>query len=387
VAQYSFPWEKKPRILPVNPYIHAIGTAVPPHQIPQAAHCEILKNANGMSREEKLLLQRIYSRSGISKRHSVLAEFAQDDQPGNFIFHPAGHVPETPVSRRMDLYENYAPGLCAAAAVDCLRQLPSLEISRITHLVTFSCTGMYAPGIDMQLVEMLGLARSVERTCINFMGCYAAINALKTARHICRSQPGAVVLVAGVELCSIHFRKSTRQDHVVANAIFGDGAAACILSAPDLRDDPDTPALRVLDFYAEFEPAGKEEMAWRIGDQGFDLRLSSYVPSLIQENIRALAERFFQRAGLKQDDIDLYAIHPGGMKILEACELALGISKEQNRISYDVLKEYGNMSAVTVLFVLRAHLDKLSQQDKGKKMLACAFGPGLTMESMIAEVS
>lgn len=374
----------KSTILPKQPVIHAIGTAVPPHQIPQQLICSILQNANGMSRGEKLLLRKIYTNSGIDSRYSVLEEFRGEDRPENILFHPAGKIPPLPVSRRMELYETYAPGLCAQAVADCLQQLPGGTASRITHLVTFSCTGMHAPGIDMYLVEKFGLARSVERTCINFMGCYAAINALKTAWHISRSQPGAVVLVAGVELCTLHFRKSSQQDHVVANAIFGDGAAACCVSAGELESK--TPQLRLDDFYAEFEPAGKEQMVWRIGDHGFDLKLSAYVPALIRENIDSLLRKFFDRAEISKEDISYYAIHPGGMRILEACENALSIPKSQNEFAYHVLRQYGNMSAVTILFVLKNHLDAFAPADKGKKLLACAFGPGLTMESMLGAV-
>jgi predicted naringenin-chalcone synthase len=357
---------------------------VPEHRIPQLEHLEILKNANGMNRGEKLLLQRIYSHSGIESRHSVLEEFAHDDNDSNVLFHPAGVLPAPSVSRRMELYEMYAPDLCAGAVSDCLGQLPSLERSRITHVITFSCTGMHAPGIDMQLVEKFGLNRNVERTCINFMGCYAGINALKTAWHIGRSQPNAVVLVAGVELCTLHYQKSNVQDQVVANAIFADGAAACIVSSAEIE----SPAvkLRLQNFYAEFEPAGKDEMVWRIGEQGFDLKLSAYVPALVKENIHALTEKLFHRSGISQEEISCYAIHPGGVKILEACEAALNISKEQNAFSYEVLRKYGNMSAVTVVFVLQLWMRSFTADDKGKKLLACAFGPGLTMESLVAEV-
>ncbi len=374
----------KTTILPEQPVIHAIGTAVPPYQIPQQLHCSILQNANGMDRGEKLLLQKIYSNSGIESRYSVLEEFRKEDHPENILFHPAGKVPPLPVSRRMELYETYAPGLCAQAVADCLQQLPASTASRITHLVTFSCTGMHAPGIDMYLIEKFGLARNIERTCINFMGCYAAINALKAAWHISRSQPGSVVLVAGVELCTLHFRKSNVPDHVVANAIFGDGAAACCVSSGELKSE--MRQLRLHDFYAEFEPAGKEQMVWRIGDHGFDLKLSAYVPALIRENIASLLGKFFDRAEIGKNEISYYAIHPGGMRILEACETALEIPKSQNGFSYDVLRRYGNMSAVTILFVLKQYLDSFTHADKGKKLLGCAFGPGLTMESMLAAV-
>jgi alpha-pyrone synthase len=172
----------------------------------------------------------------------------------------------------------------------------------------------------------------------------------------------------------------------VANAIFGDGAAAAIISSRTFVNEGQ-PCLVLRNFYSEFEPNASEDMVWRIGDYGFDLRLTPDVPNVVKGNIRGLVDRLFLRAGLEQDDIDYYAIHPGGVKILEACEEALGISRDDNAISYSILRDYGNMSSVTVMFVLSRYLEKLGNADKGKKFISCAFGPGLTMESMILEVA
>lgn len=367
-----------------HPFIQAIGTAVPENRISQEEHFSILESANGMSREEKLVLRRIYSRSGIEYRHSVLNEFAAADKEQNVLFHPSGKYPDTPVSTRMDIYECYAGSLCLQAVEECLAQLAGLQRTAVTHVITFSCTGMYAPGLDIEIIEKAGLPRSAERTCINFMGCYAAINALKAAYHICRSEEDAVVLIAGVELCSLHYQKSNEPNQVVANALFADGAAAAIISAKDLGARI---KLQLNTFYSEFEQSAAEDMVWRIGNVGFDLKLSPEVPGVVKNNINELVQKLFARSGLKQVDIDYYAIHPGGMKILEACEQSLHVTKEQNEISYGVLRDFGNMSSVTILFVLKRYLDALSETDKGKHMLACAFGPGITMESMIAEIA
>jgi predicted naringenin-chalcone synthase len=284
----------------------------------------------------------------------------------------------------MSIYEKHAAALCEMAIRNCIAQL-NLPMSEITHLVTFSCTGMYAPGLDIQLVQRMGLVNHVERTCINFMGCYAGISALKTANHIAKSDPSAVVLVTGVELCTIHYRKSEDDDQVVANALFGDGAAACIVSSKQTMGQGRI-GLRFSNFYSEFDPSGNDEMVWRIGDFGFELRLSSYVPALISKSINALVKKLLLKAGLSKEEIAYYAIHPGGRKILEVCEQALEITKEQNKISYEVLQDYGNMSSVTIFFVLQRLMQNLSSQEKGKKIFSCAFGPGLTMESMIIEV-
>ncbi|MGN6567562.1 MAG: type III polyketide synthase [Flavipsychrobacter sp.] len=367
--------------------IKAISTAVPENKISQEEHYSILESANGMSREEKLRLRRIYSRSGIEFRHSVLDEFGREDKPENILFHPAGVIPSATVSKRMELYELHAANLCVKAVEECFDMLPELKATDITHIITFSCTGMFAPGVDIQLVERLGMQRNVERTCVNFMGCYAAINALKVAYHISRSQPDAIVLLAGVELCSLHYQKSNEQNQVVANALFSDGAAAAIVTTKNLQKRLPQPDLLLRNFYAEFEQTASEDMVWRIGNVGFDLRLTTEVPNIVRNNIKLLTEKLFAKTKLSKNDIDYYAIHPGGRKILEACEEALEITPDQNSISYEVLRNYGNMSSVTVLFVLKEYLRRLSQDDIGKNILACAFGPGITMESMIAAIA
>lgn len=369
-----------------NPFIQSIGCAVPDNKIPQKKHYAILEAATEMEREEQLKLRLIYSRSGIESRYSVLSEFGREEQEGNILFYPANHHPAVPVSLRMDLYEKYAAELSQKAVAACLADLPTLSPDSITHLITFSCTGMSAPGTDIQLIELFGLSRNIERTCINFMGCQAAVNALKVADYIARSNADAIVLISGVELCTLHYQKSESQDQMLANALFADGAAAAIISSKDLRSTSH-PGFLLRAFHSEFDPAGSNEMVWRVGDFGFDIRLSAYVPDLIKNKIAELTTRLFKKNNISPEDIDLYALHPGGIKILEACEAALGIGKEKNAVSYAVLKEYGNMSSVTILFVLKQYMMMPVQEIKGKKILGCAFGPGLTMESMLLEVN
>lgn len=369
-----------------QPKIYAIGTANPAHKILQQAHYAILEHANGLSREQKLMLRSIYSHSGIEYRHSVLNEFSSPDDAANEVFHPSGQYDNATVSKRMELYEQHAARLCYEAAQNCLEQLVDFDKGSITHVVSFSCTGMYAPGIDIQTVERLGLNRNVERTCINFMGCYAAINAMKMAYHIARSQPQAVIMLAGVELCSLHYQKNNQANQLVANALFGDGAAVAIVSAASLHTKSAV-TFCLKEFYAEFEHSASDDMVWRIGDSGFDLQLTPEVPHIVRDNIAPLLEKLFDKAGLTKEQVSHYAIHPGGIKILEACEQALGIGKEQNEVSYQVLNRYGNMSSVTILFVLREYMQRLTNANAGEKLLACAFGPGITMESMIIEIN
>jgi predicted naringenin-chalcone synthase len=183
-----------------------------------------------------------------------------------------------------------------------------------------------------------------------------------------------------VELCSIHFQKNSEDDHLLSAALFGDGAAAMLMQGGAAS------GLKPVRFFSDLARQGHDDMAWHVGDHGFEMRLSSYVPELIEAGIGTLTERLLQRLGLRVEDIDFFAIHPGGKKILESIEKALKMSADHNAPAYHVLRQYGNMSSPTVLFVLREILEKLSADDRGKKVLSFAFGPGLTLESMLLEV-
>jgi predicted naringenin-chalcone synthase len=237
---------------------------------------------------------------------------------------------------------------------------------------------MYAPGLDIELVEKLRLPTHAQRTSINFMGCYAAFNALKVADHVVKADPNAHVLVVCVELCSIHLQQSTEDESLLSNAIFGDGAAAMLVSSkPTFR------SLELQHFYSDLSLHAKEEMGWYIGDHGFEMRLSPKVPDTIKEGISSLTSRLLKNLQLEVDDIDYFAVHPGGKRILDVIEEKLGLSKEQNQPAREVLRTYGNMSSPTVLFVIKKIMDGLKGEDHGKHILSFAFGPGLTMESAL----
>lgn len=364
--------------------LYATGTAVPQHRIMQSEHATRILAANNMSRESRIRLRSIYGKSGIDSRYSVLSEFAANDESNNNIFIPSGGSDVYDIGERMELFETHASELSIQSVKNCLVKLPLLNPESITHVITFSCTGLFSPGLDILLVEKFGLNRDTERVCLNFMGCYAAVSALKTAWHICRSQPGAVVLLSGVELCTLHYLKSEEQDQILANALFADGAAAAIVSSADIQTNGNVLTLDA--FFSGFEPDGSKDMVWRIGSSAFRLSLSSYVPALVEKNIGSLVSGLMQKASLNKTIPDFYAIHPGGLKILDACRKALNISHDDLQISYDILKDYGNMSSVTILFVLEKFMEKLSTVDHNKKMLACAFGPGLTIESVLLSV-
>jgi alpha-pyrone synthase len=351
--------------------IVSIGTAVPSNKIAQTRHLDYVLNTYELDPTASTRLQKIYNSCGIDSRHTVLEDFL---------------IENASTGQRMELYKEHALPLCLKAVRDCLEGLVDYDVKNISHLITFSCTGMYAPGLDVDLIKALQLGVHVERSCINFMGCYAAFNALKLAQHIVRSQPGANVLLAGVELCSLHNRFSKETDQLVANAIFGDGAAA-VLVAGETNNNYEGKNVRLglRHFYSEFQDASSD-MAWTIGDKGFQLKLSSYVPKIIERGIAELVDKLMNGINSETKGDLLYAIHPGGTAVLHACEKALNINANDNAHSYSVLRRFGNMSSVTVLFVLKEYLAALKPSDNGKTLLSCGFGPGITIESMLLQV-
>ena len=365
-------------------YLSAIGTANPVHRLAQPQIADFMAGALQFGPDDTRRLRALYRVSGIQYRYSVLADYGQANGDYTFFPNTPGLEPFPSVGQRMASYREHALPLSVAAVQDCLRQAPDVAPASLTHLITVSCTGMYAPGLDIELVQALGLSSNIRRTCVNFMGCYAAVNALKLADAFCRADQSARVLIVCTELCTLHFQKSSEDDHLVSNALFADGSAACLVLGEPLPGA--APSLAMQAFHCGLEPDGHDDMAWHINDFGFEMTLSSYVPKLIQKGIRNLTDELLASLPVRLEDIHAFAIHPGGRKILETIEQALGLQKEDNRFAYQVLRDYGNMSSATVLFVLRDLLASLTPADAGAPVLSFAFGPGLTLEAMLLEV-
>lgn len=360
-------------------YITSIGIANPEHQIEQTAIANFMVKAMKLSEDDERKLRALHRMSGIETRYSVLNDYSKTEH-FEFYSNTSDAFPST--KQRAELFQKHAIHLATLSAEKCLSQIADIKRSEITHLVVVSCTGMYAPGLDIDLVKVLGLKSSIERTCINFMGCYAAFNALKLAHSFCQQNSLTKVLVVCVELCSIHFQREATEDNLLANSLFADGSAALLVEAQPRNGIN----LKPISFFCDIATSGEHDMAWSIGDFGFEMRLSSYVPEVIKGGIKKLTASLLEKINFRLSDISFFAIHPGGKKILEAIETELSITKEQNQFAYQVLKKFGNMSSPTVLFVLHELASTLQAADEGKKILSFAFGPGLTLESMVLEV-
>ena len=329
-------------------------------------------------------LKKIYDNSAINYRYSAIPDFGLNDFAANQFFPANENLEPFPnTKQRMNFYCENAIKIAIAAAQNCLAAFDASFTGKISHLITVSCTGMYAPGIDIDLVENLGLNRSTERTCINFMGCYGSINALKLADFICRANPEAKVLIVSVELCTLHFQKENTVENWVANSLFSDGAAAALVENTGKRSIAQ-PYFSLKNFYAEYIYEAKNEMNWHIGNFGYEMILTSKVSKQIQKCIRALADQILQKSGLVLAEIDQFAIHPGGKKILDAAEAGLGICACKNSMAHQVLQDYGNMSSATILFVLKKILEEKTESAT-QNILGFAFGPGLTVESMVLQ--
>ena len=360
-------------------YITAIGTAVPQNCFPQTQIAEFMASALQMNDYDQRRLKALYRTTKITQRHSVLTDYGKHFSEHEFYPQSADLEPFPSISQRMTAYQQHALPLCLEAIKNLKQDIPN---KGITHIITVSCTGMYAPGLDIEIISSLGLKTTIQRTAINFMGCYGAFNGLKMADTICKADPKAKVLMLSVELCTIHFQKKMDEDFLLSNALFADGAAAVLIEAEGGKN-----SLEMRSFFCDLYFEGKQDMAWKVADFGFEMTLTSYIPKLVKTGIKSLIDRLLDNAGMTNKDIDLYAMHPGGKAILEAIESALEITKEDNKYSYEILRDYGNMSSCTVLFVLNEILKNTSESDKNKNILSCAFGPGLTLESMVLRVN
>lgn len=350
-------------------FLNRIATAVPDHDVHGAfvAFAEGLL-AHGPDPRTRSLFQRMASRSGIEHRYSVLTpnQASTEFHINAHDFYRTGAFPETPA--RMKVFEEFAPVLMRRA-LDRL-QLTATERSGITHVLVTTCTGLYAPGLDFEAVDHLGLSPAVERTVIGFMGCYAAINGLKTARHILRSDPQARVLMVNLELCTLHLQQTTDLEQVLSFLVFADGCAASLLSTE--------PAGFALDsFRAVLIPSTRDLITWRVGGLGFDMFLSGQVPSAIGRALEASGPELTRPAAVPE--IDLWAVHPGGKSVLDAVERGLNLPAGALNCSRDVLQQFGNMSSATVMFVLER---LLAEARPGQRGCAMSFGPGLTAETM-----
>ncbi len=358
--------------------IAGIGTALPENRLSQKEAATLAREFLSSDDERLRLLPVLYRRTGVRARHSVLDGWSGEELAAGSGFYASarGECDRGPTTgERVERFAAEAAPLAAAAAGRALSEA-ELDPGRITHLVTVSCTGMSAPGFDQGLVRRLDLRRQLARSHIGFMGCHGAMNGLRVARAFVEADPEACVLLAAVELCSLHVHYGWDPEKIVANAIFADGAAALVGVG---GNGAAAGAWRVETNGSQIIPDSEDAMTWKIGDHGFEMTLSPRVPDLIGPHVRPWLEDWLAEQDLAVDDVGSWAVHPGGPRILSAFQGAVGLDRAVLADSWGVLAECGNMSSPTILFIV----DRLRRRGAPRPVVALGFGPGLAVEAAL----
>lgn len=360
--------------------IHGLGTANPPDAVSAADGLGLARKLAGADVRTSTWLVPVYEKSGVERRFQVIGGAVvrdvldgEDRVNSPFFPTPARDNVGPTTAERMTMYAAEAGPLALRAAARAVAE-SGFAPDSFTHLVTVSCTGFGAPGVDLALIRGLGLRPTVERTHVGFMGCHGALNGLRVAHAFAAANPGARVLVAAVELCSLHYYYGNEADKLIANAIFADGAAAVAGQAGDRGRGWSLRASGSC-----LIPESAADMAWTVGDNGFAMTLSRRVPGLIAAHLRPWLEGWLRDNGVSLADVKSWAVHPGGPKILVAAEEALGLPPAALAPSRAVFADRGNMSSPTVLFVL----DRLRRENAPGPCVALGFGPGLVAEAAL----
>ena len=366
--------------------LESIATGNPPAHGAQADAAAFMQRVESLPSSIRRRIPDIYAASGIDVRYSCVEDYLCEEPEAFDFFAPNWSLAPAPTTaQRTRKYREAVVPLAEGVAREALAEA-GLDPSGVTHLVAVSCTGFFAPGFDIELVKRLGLPAHTQRTFIGFMGCYAAFNALRVAHGFCQSDPEARVLVVCAELCTLHFQVNNTFEHAIVNALFSDGAAAAVLAARP--DDAAQGRLAYVANHSLLDDDSMGDMTWDIGDTGFLMGLSSRVPGVIAQNLPAYLDALLGPQALDRNDIDFWAIHPGGRAIVEKAQAVLGLPDAAVRDSLDVLRRHGNMSSPTILFVLKRFLDQHRAHQAGggagfRHGVAMAFGPGLTLEGCL----
>lgn len=358
--------------------IISIGTAVPEYGTSQSTILDFMQAAysdDTASRKLKIL----FNYSGINTRYSVIPDFDKINNQ-HYLFNGNQIVPS--VEKRLEIFKDRAVSLAIKAIQDALSKLnTTLEEFRITHLITVSCTGVYAPGIDAEIMEKLDLPNDIFHTSINFVGCNAAFPALKLGDMIIKTDAQAKVMIVCVELCTIHFQPKNNHDNLLSNTIFGDGAAAVILASDKGAEKNHQSGMLINGFYSLLLSRGKNLMSWNVTPVNFEMVLDAKVPEFIGEEVDDIVLKAGKKLNIKAENIDKWAVHPGGKKILEAVKKQLQLKDKDLQYSYKVLDEFGNMSSPTILFVLNEIMRAGLKQNES--IFSIGFGPGLSIETAL----
>ena len=370
--------------------ILGLGTALPPHTMSQEEALQMSTNIICRDKRQSRIMRVLFRKAAVENRHTCIPyltayEWAGQEVPSETQSGGNGAYVEgngdalyqgLTTGQRMRVFAEEAAPLARQAV---LRSFDDAGITPadVTHLVTVSCTGFDAPGIDIELIDGLNLPPTTERVNVGYMGCHGAINGLRVARGIASHDPDAVVLLSATELCSLHYRFNWDDEGIIGNALFADGSAALILAN---RDDENSQSdLQLKATGSCLIPDSRDVMSWRIGDHGFEMSLTADVSYKINDHLREWLSGWLAEQGHSIESIRSWAVHPGGPRILQAVESSLNLPGEATQVSRSVLSELGNMSSPTVLFII----DRMRQAGAPGPCLALGFGPGLMAEAAL----
>ena len=387
----------------MSSYILATGTSVPPNSLPQDSALKMFHDLACSTSRQRRLADVLFDRAGVNNRFTIVPyqsfyQWCVDENTDPQMITRGSPLTVAPqpiptidsgthvgisTGQRMRLYDLYAADIAIESATQAI-QTAECDPSEITHLVIVTCTGFASPGVDVKMIKTLGLPATTQRINVGFMGCHGAVNGIRAAMNITKADANAKVLVCCVELCSLHCRfQWTEEDHdkIVGNALFGDGSASLIIGGERRQQKTDW---EIIDTGSTLIEDSEAELCWNIGDHGFEMILSSEIGGRIEGALSQWLTQWLEQRSLSLDDIDCWAVHPGGPKIIRSVQQSLNLNEEQLSVSLDVLSRFGNMSSPTVLFILESFkkaMDEASTPATDKKhALIIAFGPGMVSE-------
>lgn len=376
----------KKKEVKLYPVMLSIATGNPKYRVTQkdalkvalrAPDCDGIKN----------ILDRVYSNSRITYRHMAIPDFTPDqNKDEEDMFFPEDGTFRVPIQERMMKYKEVAVPLVKSLCERAIKEA-NVPLSSIHKLIVVSSTGFLGPSLDCELIKELGLPRTTDRTLIGFMGCAAAMNGYRVAMDFVKCHPGQHALLVCVEISSVNTTFKDSVNDAIIHAIFADGAAATVITAIP-EDKLAKGQLVIYDDHSCLMAGTEDGITLSINDDGISCKLSKYLPQYIAKNMGNYVDAFLGKHGMTRQDVEFWAIHPGGRRIIEEAQNGLGVTEEQAADSWAVLDQYGNMLSPSVMFVLerifKRHQDMIAAGKAGYQMgLAFSFSPGVGAEGIM----
>lgn len=349
------------------PKIVAVATAVPEYQVDQATVCDIVSNHFSGRLDELDRLLQIFSNAGITTRYF--------SRPMDWMIQPHS------LEERNKAYTDCATDLSAAAATKLITQ-NEMSPEDFDYIIYVNTTGLSTPSIDARLINKLELRRDIHRTPIWGLGCAGGAAGLAHAYRYLLGQPQGKVLLIATELCGLTFLADDfSKSNLVATALFSEGSAAVFLAGDKVNSD----GMEIIGTKSTFYPDSLDVMGWNVVSKGLQVIFAQRIPDIVKEHAAMDTDDFLRTHNLSLKDISTFLFHPGGTKVLKAYETALDLTDNELSLSWDVLNDYGNISSVTVLFILERFMNQNRQGSKGYGLIT-ALGPGFCSESMLIKV-